>query len=98
MGDIDQLLEKARNLEALLKGSPEILAFATCLAEAREPVVVLEKDRLVRAGEAASILGVNENTIGSYVKQGVLKAYQVPGCSHRKFKLSEIWALPKRKT
>lgn len=95
--DIDQMLEKARSLEALLKGSPELLAFATRLAEARDPVIILENDRLIRAGEAASILGVNENTIGRYVRDGILRAYSVPGCSHRKFRLSEVRQLPKRK-
>ena len=35
-------------------------------------------DRLVRVSEAAEILGVNATTIRSYIKDGLLKAYQTP--------------------
>ena len=35
-------------------------------------------DRLVRVSEAAEILGINATTIRSYIKEGLLKAYQTP--------------------
>lgn len=51
-------------------------------------------DRLVRAGEAARILGVSKSKIGHYVKAGLLKPYYTDS-EFQKFWLSEVKALPK---
>lgn len=96
LDDLNAMIEKGRELQMLLRQSPEIVAFAEGLQQAKEPVLLLEQDRLVLAGEAASILGTSKSTIGQFVKQGLLTPYYTPGSSFRKFRLSEIWAIPKR--
>ena len=51
-------------------------------------------DRLVRVSEAAEILGVNATTIRSYIKDGLLKAYQTPnGGGHAKVWVSHLHKL-----
>lgn len=95
LDDLNALVEKGRELQQLLQASPEIAAFAEHLQQSREPVLLLEHDRLVRAGEAAAILGVNRSTIGKFVSDGLLTAYFTPGSTSRKFRISELWAIPK---
>ena len=56
----------------------------------------MPNDRLVRAGEAAHILGVSKSKIGQYVKSGLLKPYYTDS-EFQKFWLSEVKALPKGK-
>lgn len=51
-------------------------------------------DRLIRAGEAARVLGVSKSKIGHYVKAGLLKPYYTDS-EFQKFWLSEVKALPK---
>jgi len=53
-------------------------------------------DRLIRAGEAARILGVSKSKIGHYVKAGLLTPYYTDS-EFQKFWLSEVKALPKEK-
>ncbi|MBR2215998.1 MAG: hypothetical protein IJ849_09600 [Selenomonadaceae bacterium] len=96
LDDLDEALEKAQRLRALLTDTPALVAFAEAMHSAREPLLILEEDRLVRAGEAAKILGVNANTIGMWVKDGRLTPWYTPGNSQRKFKLSEVWAIPRQ--
>ena len=98
LGRLDELLEKAQKLREFLEESPEIMAFAKSLQDSRDPVLLMQQDRLVRASETASILGVNPNTIGKYVKEGRLKAWYTPGSSQRKYRLSEIWGIPQEST
>lgn len=54
-------------------------------------------DRLIRAGEAARILGVSKSKIGHYVKAGLLTPYYTDS-EFQKFWLSEVKALPKEKS
>lgn len=89
--DLDKLIEKGKELKALLEKSPEITAFAKAVADNAKPVLVVDNDRLILAGEAASILGVNKSTIGRYIDEGLLNVYYVPHSSRRRFKLSEVW-------
>ena len=56
----------------------------------------MPNDRLIRAGEAARILGVSKSKIGQYVKAGLLKPYYTDS-EFQKFWLSEVKALPKGK-
>lgn len=94
ISDLDAMLEKGQKLKALLEESSAVAVFAEALRDARDPVLVLEQDRLVRAGEAAKILGINQSTINSYVREGKLTPWYTPGSHQRKFKLSDIWAIP----
>lgn len=96
IGDIQQLLTAAEKLKKLLQESPEIAAFAEAVKDSRDPVLVLENDRLIRAGEAAEILGCNKNAIGRYCRDGLLAAYYTPDSSYRKYRLSEVWGLAKK--
>lgn len=90
INDIQQLLTAAKKLKKLLQESPEIAAFAEAVKDSRDPVLILENDRLIRAGEAA------KNKIGTYCRDGLLQAYYTPGSTKRKFRLSEVWSLAKR--
>ena len=49
-------------------------------------------DRLIMAGEATSILGVNKSTINRYIDEGLLNVYYLPNRKRRRFKLSEVYA------
>lgn len=93
--DLNALLEAGRALDRLLKESPEIAAFADAVQQAKEPVLVVEHDRLVRAGEASKILCVNRNQIGQWVHEGLLKPFYTPNSNQMKFKLSDLWKIPK---
>jgi len=53
-------------------------------------------DRLIRAGDAAQMLGVNPSAIGEFVKAGLLTPLYV-NSDQRKFWLSEVRALPRKK-
>jgi len=53
-------------------------------------------DRLIRAGEAAQMLGVNPSAIGEFVKAGLLTPLYV-NSDQRRFWLSEVRALPRKK-
>ena len=92
--DLNALLEAGRALDKLLKESPAIAAFADAIQQSKEPVLVVEQDRLVRAGEASKILCVNRNQISKWVHEGVLKAFYTPGSSSAKFKVSDLWKIP----
>lgn len=59
-------------------------------------IVPIPTDRLIRAGEAAQILGVNQSTIGAFVKAGLLKPLYV-NSDQKKFWLSQVKALPRTK-
>lgn len=96
VSDLNALLEAGKQLNDLLKESPAITAFAEALQQSKEPILVVEQDRLVLAGEAAKILGTNKSQIGQYVKQGLLTPYYIAGSRLRRFQLSEIWKIPKR--
>ena len=56
----------------------------------------MPNDRLIRAGEAARVLGVSKSKIGHYVKAGLLTPYYTDS-EFQKFWLSEVKALPKEK-
>jgi hypothetical protein len=96
IGDIQQLLTAAKKLKKLLQESPEVMAFAEAIKDSRDPVLVLENDRLIRAGEAAEILCCSKNCIGTYCRDGLLTPYYTPGSTKRKFRLSEVWSPAKR--
>lgn len=53
------------------------------------------QDRLVRAGEAAKILGVNKSTIGALCRAGLLTPLYVDS-EQKRFWLSEVKAIPQK--
>ena len=58
--------------------------------------IILPPDRLIRAGEAAQILGVGKSTIGEFVKARLLTPFYV-NSDQKRFWLSEVKALPRKK-
>ena len=62
-----------------------------------ENVLQTPADRLIHSGEAAKILGVNQNKISSLVKKGLLTPLFIDS-NRRKFWLSEVLALPMKTT
>ena len=52
-------------------------------------------DRLIRASEAAHILGVGKSSIGEFVRAGLLTPLYV-NSDQRRFWLSEVKALPRK--
>ena len=57
--------------------------------------IFLPTDRLIRAGEAAQILGVSKAAISAFVKQGLLTPLYV-NSEQKKFWLSQVKALPRK--
>ncbi len=95
--ELDALVEKGRELQALLKESPGILHFLQLVKETGQSVAVLpaQSDALICAGEAAGILKVDRGCIYRYEKAGLLQAYYTPGSPRKKFWLSEVKGLVK---
>lgn len=93
--DLDALqrfTEQARELQAI---AAELKSFLELIRELDgKAILPMPTDRLIRAGEAAEILGVSQTTIGRFVSKGVLKPYYV-NSEQRRFKLSEVNSLIK---
>ena len=94
---LDALIAKGKELKKLLTQTPEILTYLRLINEIDDEKIQMPKvdDVLIRAGDAARILGVNQSTINRYVKSGQLRSYIVAGSSHLKFWRSEVKALAK---
>ena len=94
---LERLIEKGRELKKLLQENPEILEYMR-LAEKFSDAVILPipTDRLIRAGEAAKILGVNPAKISEYADKKILTKLYVDGSSHSKFWLSAVKAVAKK--
>lgn len=93
--DLDALTkftEQARQLQAIVAELKPFLELIRALDG--KAIVPMPTDRLIRAGEASDILGVNKTAIGHFVKDGLLKPYYV-NSEQRRFKLSEVNALIK---
>ena len=95
-------LEKLQRAVELLERYRKVLESITPLQRTVEQfnlenVLLAPADRLIHAGEAAKLLGVNQNTIGSFIKRGLLTPLYV-NSNRRKFWLSEVLALPKKTT
>lgn len=89
---LDRITAKAQKLQAVAR---DLQPFLELIREfdGRE---LAPADRLVRAGEAAQILGVNQSAIGSFVKAGLLTPLYV-NSDQKKFWLSEVMRLPRKK-
>jgi excisionase family DNA binding protein len=55
----------------------------------------MSEKKLIKIHDVAKALGVNEDTIRSWVRRGVIKAIQLRKGLHRRFDLSEIAKLKK---
>ena len=97
VSDIEAMVEKGRELQKLLQETPGIIRFMELMKELGDSAAILpaKADRLIRAGEAAQILGVDKAQIYKYAKEGKLTALYTAGSNHKKFWLSAVMSLPK---
>lgn len=94
---LNTLIAKAKELKKLLQENPEVLEYMRLAEKFSDAAILpLPTDRLIRAGEAAKILGVNPAKISEFVDKGILKKFFVDGSSHSKFWLSEVKAVAKK--
>ena len=56
---------------------------------------ILPADRLIRAGEAAHMLGVSKSTVSEFCKAGLLTPLYV-NSDQKRFWLSQVKALPRK--
>lgn len=96
INSLDMFLERMVKLKELLT-APEIANFLKLLAENKNELVIpIKQDKLIGTSQAAEVLGVAENSIGEYVKNGLLTPLYTPPASHRKFWLSDVMAIPRK--
>ncbi len=95
MADLDALVEKGRELKALLQETPEILSYLKLVNDMSDKKVVLSgaTDVLLRAGQAAKVLGTDKSTIYRYMREGLLHPRWTPHSQYMKFWLSEVRGL-----
>ena len=98
--NLNALVEKAVELKQVLSESPEILQYLRLIKEigAEKVEVPRVDDVLLRAGDAAKILGVGQSRINAYVREGKLSRYYVEGSSHSRFWRSQVKALAKQRS
>lgn len=91
---LDKFICKAQQLREI---AAEVQPFLELLKtfDGKNPLLK-PADRLVRAHEAAKILNVGQDTIGKFVKAGLLTPLYV-NSEQRKFWLSEVMKLPRTK-
>jgi len=99
MDDLSALVDKGRELQTILRGNPDIIQFLQLMKDTGESMAAMpvKTDTLIRAGEAADVLGVDKGLIYTYVREGVLRPYYTPHSRHMKFWLSEVKQVPQRK-
>lgn len=93
--DIEALQRFTRQAQKLQDIAREVMPFIEAI-NALDGKDFIPLDRLIRAGEAAQMLGVNTSTIGEFVKAGLLTPLYV-NSDQRRFWLSEVKALPRKK-
>lgn len=96
MTELNGVLEKLTVLKQALDEKPELLEFLKLLKEqdcdgVAQPVML---DPLVTAGVAAKTLGINKAMIYRLVKEGRLHVWKTPNSSLKKFRVSELNAIP----
>ena len=93
--DLDALTKFTAQAQKLQRIIADLKPFLDTVKEfdGRE---LIPTDRLIRAGEAAQILGVNQSAVGAFVKAGLLTPLYV-NSDQKKFWLSQVKALPRRK-
>ena len=95
--DLDALDKFIRKAQRLKEIAAEVQPFLELLKtfDGKEPLLK-PADRLVRSLEAAKILNVSQDTIGKFVKAGLLTPLYV-NSEQRRFWLSEVMKLPRTK-
>lgn len=93
--DLDTLVKFTAQAQKLQAIAREIMPLVEAMREL-DGKAIIPTDRLIRAGEAAQILGVSKSAIGSFVKAGLLTPLYV-NSAQKKFWLSEVKALPRKK-
>lgn len=84
-------------MRKILESNPEIFEYMRLAEKFSDAAILpLPTDRLVRAGEAAKILGVNPAKIGEYAEKKLLTKLHVEGSSQNKFWLSEVKSMAKK--
>ena len=89
---LDKFTRKAQKLQAIAAELKPFLELINAL-DGRD--FAIPTDRLIRAHEAAEILGVGKATIGQFVKAGLLTPLYV-NSEQRRFWLSEVKSLAKK--
>ena len=93
--DLDALTKFPQQARELQTIAAELKPFLELIRELDgKAILPTPIDRLIRAGEAAEILGVSQTTIGRFIREGLLKPYYV-NSEQRRFKLSEVNSLIK---
>lgn len=94
--DLDALEKFTRKAQKLQAIAAELQPFLELLQTFNGRELTMPTDRLIRAHEAAEILGVGVATIGEFVKAGLLTPLYV-NSDQRRFWLSEVMKLPRKK-
>ena len=92
--DLDTLQRFTRQAQRLQEIVAEIQPFLELIKQL-DGKITPPTDRLIRAGEAAHILGVGQDTIGEFVRAGLLTPLYV-NSEQRRFWLSQVKALPRK--
>ena len=93
--DLDALQRATQTARELQMTLTEIAPLIESLHKLGD-LATLPTDRLIRAGEAAKVLGVGESTIGQFVRARLLKPYYV-NSDQRRFWLSDVRTLAREK-
>ena len=88
---LQRFTQQARELQAIVA---DLQPFLDTIKEL-DGKTFIPADRLIRANEAAQILGVSKSTISEFVKAGLLTPLYV-NSDQRKFWLSQVKALPRK--
>lgn len=94
--DLDTLKEFTAQAEKLQAIARDVMPFIEAVKSLDTTILLTATDRLIRANEAAHILGVGKSSISAFVKAGLLTPLYV-NSDQRRFWLSEVKALPKLK-
>ena len=83
--NLNALVTAGEKLKRLLQDTPEVLEYLRLVSGV-----------LVRAGEAAQVLGVNKETIYRYAEEKLLTPLYTPHSNQMKFWLSEVKSVAKK--
>ena len=79
---LERLIKKGREPKKFLQENPEILEYRRFAEKFFDAVILpIPVDRLIRAGEAAKILGVNPAKISEYANKKILT--KLRRCLHK---------------
>lgn len=89
---LEKFTRKAQKLQTIVAELQPFFEFINTF-DGKE--LTMPTDRLIRAHEAAEILGINKASIGEFVKAGLLTPLYV-NSDQRRFWLSEVLKLPRK--